>query len=253
MQTKLDILSQRAEYGATSDGPTRARIEAELRSTEKGVQFCGELSEAIQRMHADFFGEDGSRAESADPLASSEALFGEGLSGCLHHMRFTLAQLEKNRQRLHQNMTTNSRSPISAEDEAASERLKTEARTLQNCLDFCSNVEEVLESHISNIENHADGDDIIQYMVSTDGKPLLGKNKGTGNRLKQAGGHLSDVSFQQMSIDFKEISIYDKHRLKQQQPVPSTPGSATVVDGPPARDASFDKRHGSGFSLSKRV
>ncbi|KXJ87491.1 hypothetical protein Micbo1qcDRAFT_236373 [Microdochium bolleyi] len=257
VQTKLEILLRRAEYDTDADEPVRARMEAELLSTEKGIQFCGELSGAIQKIHDSFFGDEGDGGAVSESRPSSEALFGEGLSGCLHHMRFTLAQLENNRQRIQQGMGANPKAKLSAEDEAASERLQTEARTLRNCLDFCSNVDEVLESQMSNIENYADGDDIIQYMVSTDGKPLLGKNKGSGKRLKQAGGHLSDGSFQQMSQDFKEISIHEKLRQEQSPPsAPSTPSTPSAsqpttkkADGAPVQDSPFGARYGTGLPL----
>ncbi|KAH7025080.1 uncharacterized protein B0I36DRAFT_353245 [Microdochium trichocladiopsis] len=251
VQTKLDSLSRRAEYGTDTEGPVRHRIEAELRSTEKGIQFCGDLSEAIQRIHIDFFGDQGSRSAMPDPLPSSEALFGEGLAGCLHHMRFTLEQLEKNRLRLNKSMTTNPRSPLSTEDEAASKRLQTEARTLRNCLEFCTNVDEVLESHISNIENHAKGNDIIQYMVSMNDKPLHGKNEGEGDRVKQAGGHFSDESFQQMSQDFTQIVIHERERHEQART--SASDSAKKPDTRPVPHSSFGERYGTGLPLGKRT
>jgi len=251
VQTKLENLTQRAEHGTDLNEPVRARVEAELLSTEKGIQFCRELSEAIQKFHDGFFGDEGARAAAPDPVASSEALFGEGLSGCLHHMRFTLAQLEKNRERLHASIGTTPRSAMSPEDKAASEKLQTEARTIRNCLDFFSDVDEVLESRMSNIENHADGDDIIQFMVSTDGNLLQGKNRGSGKRLKQAGGHLSNDSFQQMSQDFKEISIHE--RLRQGQSSSSAASSTAKAESTDTvSNSPFGKRYGMGLPLGNQ-
>ena len=51
---------------------------------------------------------------------------------------------------------------------------------------------------MTSIENYATGC-AIQYMVSTNGKSVNGKNKGLGRYTKQIGGHLSDTSLQQLS------------------------------------------------------
>jgi hypothetical protein len=51
---------------------------------------------------------------------------------------------------------------------------------------------------MSTIENQAEGD-AIQFMVSTNGKTICGKNCGSGWRTRQVGGYMSDVSLQQLS------------------------------------------------------
>ena len=58
---------------------------------------------------------------------------------------------------------------------------------------------------MSTIENVATGD-AMQYMVSTDGKTVYGKNLGFGRRTIQIGGHLSDTSLQLLSRELLRIS-----------------------------------------------
>jgi hypothetical protein len=53
-----------------------------------------------------------------------------------------------------------------------------------------------------------EGSTVDEFMVSTDDKPLNGKNHGVGSRLKQAGAHLKEQSFQRISQDFTIISLH---------------------------------------------
>jgi hypothetical protein len=65
-----------------------------------------------------------------------------------------------------------------------------------------------LTEQMSDIENHAKGNDIIQLMVSVDGKSMKGKNYGEGDRLNQAGGHYDSRSLQLVSQNFTQISTH---------------------------------------------
>lgn len=56
------------------------------------------------------------------------------------------------------------------------------------------------------IQNCAKGD-AIQFMVSTNGKTICGKNEGLGWRTRQVGGYISDDSLQQLSRDILNISL----------------------------------------------
>ncbi|CAI6092477.1 unnamed protein product [Clonostachys chloroleuca] len=59
-------------------------------------------------------------------------------------MRFMLAHLEKIRRA----------------------KLKNEAETLRRCLASCAEVDTYVESQISNIDNHAEGNGTIEFLVS---------------------------------------------------------------------------------------
>ena len=51
---------------------------------------------------------------------------------------------------------------------------------------------------MSTIENYSTGD-AVQFMVSTNGKNICGKNRGLGWRTRQVGGYMSDAALQQLS------------------------------------------------------
>ena len=59
---------------------------------------------------------------------------------------------------------------------------------------------------MSTIENYAGGD-AIQFMVSTNGKIIYGKNRGLGWRTRQVGGYVSDTSLRQLSQDILSNNI----------------------------------------------
>lgn len=167
----------------------------------------------------------------------------------MHHMRFTLAHLEKRQKSLRERLGTGLME-ASADAQASLDKLQHEAKTLRRGLEFCSDVDAYLESQISNIENHAEGNDTIQFMVSTDGRPINGSNHGNGDRLKQAGGHFGDASLQQVSQDFTSIALHQASSKEHGTKLPAaTPDDETVPAGP---ELPFGSRHGPGFTLAKR-
>ncbi|KAF7520530.1 hypothetical protein G7054_g12731 [Neopestalotiopsis clavispora] len=252
VQQKLEVLTQRAASGPSFDEAVRRSMEEEQLSTEKGLEFCAMLSQAIEKIQVDFFGNEQDSPNSPRPDTTSEMLFGEGLDGCMHHMRFTLGQLEKHRKRIAESLSNGSTATISTREQASLNKLQAEAKTLRHCLNFCTDIDAVLESQISNIENHAEGDDTIQFMVSTDGKPVNGKNRGNGLRLKQAGGHFSEESLQQLSQDFKTISIHHQTGLQEyvRKPSISAEGGDSASHRP---ESPFGDRHGPGFTLARHL
>lgn len=181
-------------------------MEKERLSTEKALQFCTVLSEQIEQIQADF-------QKNQDSDLNSEMLFGKGLQGCMHHMCFMLAHLEKYQKSVAESLST-SLNAESAEEQASFDKLQNKAKMLQRCLVFFSDVDAYMESQISNIENHVEGDDIIQFLVLTDGKRINGKNRGIGKRQKQAGGHFREASLQQMSQDLKSIALHQSGHAK---------------------------------------
>lgn len=137
----------------------------------------------------------------------------------------------------------------SAEEQASFDKLQNKAKMLQRCLAFCSDVDTYMESQSSNIENHVEGDDIIQFLVSIDGKRINGRNRGIGKRQKQAGGHSGEASLQQMFQDFKSIALHQSGHTKH-----NTQSSAPISgDKPPIAtlQSLFGKCHGPGVMLDE--
>ncbi|KAI9146767.1 hypothetical protein HJFPF1_13505 [Paramyrothecium foliicola] len=106
-----------------------------------------------------------------------------------------------------------------------------------------------VEAHISTIKNHAQGNDTIQFMPSTDGLPLNGTNNGVGDRLKQAGGFFNDESLQQLSRDFTTIAAHQSGRKSDADTSVSIPNDKGASADP---KSPFGDRHGPGFMLAKR-
>ncbi|KAK7219275.1 hypothetical protein V2G26_007278 [Clonostachys chloroleuca] len=179
---KLEALSPRVTADSFPDAVIRHYMEKERLSTEKALQFCNVLSEQIEQIQTDF-------QNNQDPDSTSEMLFGEGLQGCMHHMRFTLARLEERQKSVAERLGSGF-NVASAEEQASFDKLRNEAKTLRHCLAFCSDVDTYAELQISNIENHAEGDDTIQFLVSTNSKPITERTEA----LARGKSRLADIS-----------------------------------------------------------
>ncbi|GBF61952.1 hypothetical protein TMEN_4473 [Trichophyton mentagrophytes] len=85
-------------------------------------------------------------------------------------------------------------------------RLREEWETARQCMNICHRADEHQKDNISVIDNYATGD-ALQFMVSTNGHTIHGKNQGLGWRTRQVGGHLSDTTVQQLSRDMSSINL----------------------------------------------
>jgi hypothetical protein len=86
-------------------------------------------------------------------------------------------------------------------------RLREEWETARKCRDICFEADRHLKENISVIDNHATGNEAVQFLVSNSQKTIHGKNRGYGDEIKQIGGHLSDQSIQKVSGDFLQMTI----------------------------------------------
>ncbi|EXA30551.1 hypothetical protein FOVG_18080 [Fusarium oxysporum f. sp. pisi HDV247] len=228
---KLDVLTSRAAANPERDEATVKYIENERLSTEKGLQLCLQLSQQIDQLQLQYATEERRTPDLFSPHPSSNLLVSEGLGGCKEYLGFALERLKRHRQKVYERINAGSSTAVSPDDKLLLDNLNDEADALRRSLNLCSNIDTYLEEKISNIENHAEGDDTIQFMVSTDGKPLHGKNHGVGSRLKQAGGHFKEQSLQQISQDFTTISLHQTGGNKSSKNTPSptiNPESASV-------------------------
>ena len=85
--------------------------------------------------------------------------------------------------------------------------LREEWSTARQCRDICSKADQHLQENISVIDNHATGDEAVQFLVANSQNTIHGKNRGYGDYIKQLGGHLNDQSIQKVSGDFLQMSI----------------------------------------------
>lgn len=90
-------------------------------------------------------------------------------------------------------------------------KLRDEWDMARQYIDIYSKADTYLKENISTINNYATGD-TIQFMMSTNGKIINGRNRGLGWRTSQVGGHLSDVSLQKLSADSSSITLRTSDR-----------------------------------------
>ncbi|GKU14516.1 unnamed protein product [Fusarium langsethiae] len=174
-------------------------------------------------------------------------LVSEGLGGCKDYIGFALERLKRHRQKVSERIGAGSSTTVSPDDKILLDNLNDEAEALRHSLNLCSNIDTYLEEKISNIVNHAEGDDTIQFMVSTDGKPLNGKNHGVGSRLKQAGGHFKEQYLQQISQDFTTISLHQTGGKK-----PSRNASSPAAQSETTTESLGTPFNGRGFTLTPK-
>lgn len=63
-------------------------------------------------------------------------------------------------------------------------RLRDEWETTRQCMNICSTTDGHPKENVSKIDNYATGD-AVQFMISTTGQVLRGKNQGLGWRTRQ--------------------------------------------------------------------
>jgi hypothetical protein len=175
-------------------------MKEERLSTERCLQICANLSEHIEQIQLNA---SGSSTSNAVP----ELIVNQGLQQCKESLASTAIKLEKHIQDIIDRMFVKSKSSLKSEDDLADlSRLRDEWKTTRECIDICSQADRHLKETVTTVENYGTGD-AVQFMVSTNGQVIHGKNRGLGWRTRQVGGHLSDESVQQLSRDMTTINI----------------------------------------------
>lgn len=230
-------------------GPDAAELQSmrdERLSTEKCLQICAQLSDHIDQIQ--LISDRGDASHGSDGLNTSpENVTNEGLQECKNSLALTARKLEKHMQDVMNRLLSQSKTTVSSEkDEQDLARLQDEWNTARQCLDICSRADNHLKENVSVIENYGTGD-ALQFMVSTNGKILHGKNRALGWRTRQVGGYVSNASIQQLSRDIAAINM---SHLRGGEP-PSTDHSTVdqrdEVEG--EMTAEFKQRYGQGFKL----
>jgi hypothetical protein len=179
-----------------------------------------------------------------DPDNIPERIISNGLQECKDSLAVTVKKLERHMKDLIDRVVTKSRTATNSEEELADiERLQEELDSARKCMDICFKADTHLKENVSTIDNYATGD-AIQFMVSTDGKTIHGRNRGLGWRTRQVGGHLSDVTVQNISRDFATIRFKGVGSES-----PASPDDATSIpDNQPEHKygSEFKERYGRG-------
>ena len=233
--------------GSNSDATELQLMKEERMSTQKCLQICASLSEHIDQIQ---LATEASGSSRMDPDTVAERLTSDGLQECKDSLALTAAKLEGHMKDLIDRMVKKSSAvSTSEEDKADLARLRDEWDTTRRCMDICSKANIHLKENISKIENYATGD-AVQFMVSTTGKTLHGKNQGLGWRTRQFGGYIDGATLQKISGDFSVLSFPSKQNASgsSNANTPSGPGDETEHS-----HGSEFKKYGQGFKLTPKA
>ena len=243
---KLETIFRQTMTESNPDATELRLIKEERLSTQKCLQICEQLSDHINQIQL-----TPKRGASSpgpiDPDAVPERVTNEGLQQCKNNLTLTAARLERHMKDIMGRLVTKSKTAMTSEDEIADlARLQEEWETARQCMDICSKADNHLKESASTIDNYATGD-AIQFMVSTNGKIIHGKNKGLGWRTRQVGGYISDTAIVHISRDMSRTSIQntgndDSFSRSNTSSVPED----TVESGPVSE---FRERYGRGIRL----
>jgi len=247
---KLEAISRHTAPESDSEATELRLIKEERMSTQKCLQICTQLSDHINQIQL-ASERSGSSPGSMDPDAISERLTAEGLQECKDSLLLTATKLEQHMSNLIDRLVTKLKAATTSEEDLADlGRLRDEWDTIHQCKEICSKADTHLKENISNIENYATGD-AVQFMVSTNDRPIHGRNRGLGWRTRQFGGHLSDASLQTISREFSNTGFPDSGNQN-----PASRGNTPPVtdDGTDNRpNPEFQERYGRGFKLQTKT
>ena len=236
---KLETIFSRTVTGSASDAAELRLIREERMSARKCLQICAQLSDHINQI----------QFTPEVPNSEPERVTAEGLQECRKSLNLTMAKLESYmRDRMDRLVTKSKTMMTSEEDFADLVKLQEEWETTRQSREICAKAEVHLQENVSTIDNYATGD-AIQFMVSTDGNIIRGKNRGVGWRTRQVGGHLSDISVQQLSRDMSSVHFQYNDGSLSHANTTSDPDNG--MENAPGSE--FKSRYGPGFKLPTKA
>lgn len=225
-------------------------IKEERSSTQRCLQICDQLSEHINQIQLNTK-RDASSPGPNDPDAIPEMVTDQGLQECRNSLAHTVARLERHMKDVMNQLVAKSKTAMTSEDEIANlARLREEWETARQSVDICSRADSYLKENVSKIDNYATGD-AVQFMVSTNGKVLHGKNRGLGWRSRQVGGYMSDTAVIHLSRDMNGITIQKvgNDGPSSQDKTPPVPDEIEET----GQSSEFGQRYGRGMSLNPKT
>ncbi|KAE9367305.1 hypothetical protein N431DRAFT_348649 [Stipitochalara longipes BDJ] len=238
---KLESIFSRTVTESASDAAELRLIKEERMSAQKCLQICAQLSEHIDQI----------QLTPEPPETVPEKYTAEGLQECKNSLNLTTAKLESYMKDRMDRLVTKSKTIMTSEEDFADlVKLQEEWETTRQSREIFAKAEMHLKQNISTIENYATGD-AIQFMVSTDGNIIHGKNRGVGWRTRQVGGHLSDLSLQQLSRDMS--SIHFQHNENDDSPSRANITPVPDYGAENAPGSPFKVRFGAGFKLPPKA
>ncbi|KAI5460841.1 hypothetical protein BGZ63DRAFT_405288 [Mariannaea sp. PMI_226] len=242
---KLGTILEHTVAKSSPDAIELRRLEAERKSTLKGLEICRQLSDHIRQISLNNAKkeqeEDNVDTENpAQSETSSHSIVNAGLQECRYQLSQTSTQLEDILRGIMDRLTLKSESFLSQDEQEEFKRLRDESQAIRQALGICSKAETRLQENVSVIENYATGDETVQFLVSTNEKTINGKNTGFGWRQRQIAGHFDNETVRQLSQDAFKENISPQNIGKENSRSPPL-GSKN--------DAEFDDRYGRGRTL----
>lgn len=215
-------------------------IKEERFSALRCLQICDQLSRHINQIQ--LTEEDSEPPGGIDLDSTSEKITKEGLEACKDSLALTAARLEKHMKELTGRIVMRSKATLMSKEEADDlERLHEQWEAARQCIGYCSIAQKHLKENVTTVDNYGTGDN-VQFLVSTRGQIIHGRNRGMGWRNRQVGGHLSDASVQQLSRDLSAV-VLQEPRLDAAAPrSTSAPVSVSTNEDGSATDS--NGRHG---------
>jgi len=246
---KLETIFRQTVAESTLDATEIKLIKDEKLSTEKCLQICDQLSDHINQIQL-----TSKRSASSpgldDPDTIPERVTNVGLQECKNSLILTAARLEKHMKDLMDRLVAKSKTAMSSENEVADlVRLQEEWETTRQCMDVCSKAHTHLNENITTIENYGLGD-AVQFMVSTNGSVVHGKNRGLGWRTRQVGGYLSDAAVVHLSRDMSRTAFQNTENDGPSSRSNTLSVPAETVRSEPVSE--FRERYGRGISLASK-
>jgi hypothetical protein len=247
---KVESIFSRTVTESESDAADLRLMKEERLSAQKCLQICAQLSDHISQIQLRPIERSRSPSGRSDTDSLPEIITNKGLQECKESLRITAGKLEQYMVDVLDQLIARSKTTLASEEDITNlARLREEWETTRQGIDICSRADNHLKSDISIIENYATGDETIQFLVSTDGKTIHGKNRGLGFKNKQVGGHFSDISLQQISRDISGVSLQAiDHAASSRDNTHMVRDDGVEQESNPE----FQERHGPGFKLKAK-
>ena len=254
LNDKVESILQRARPESAPASAELQAIEEQRRSTLKCLQICAKLSAHLEAVEItpDASSRDSSgNAAAADPGPAS--IMNEGVREWQDSLRNTTKRLNDCNESLIRRMVALAKTGCTSSSDAAEIlRIETDIESNRRFLDICYEADRQAKKKISQIDNFATGDDNVQFLGSTDGNVVQGKNRLFGLRNQQLGGHIDGTTLQKVIQTNARIAIapggVDLQGLKD-----ATSSSPEVAGRGDAQEPGFDGRYGNGHKLSPTV
>ncbi|KAL4942535.1 hypothetical protein BDV06DRAFT_161609 [Aspergillus oleicola] len=205
---KLEQVFGHAVDNLDSDATELRLMKKERLNVEICLQICAHLSDHLNQIQVTH---EPSSPESVESDVMPEIITSKGLQECKNSLLLTKEKLERRLKilmdALVDALVTNSKAGRAPEEDIASTiNMLEEWETILKCLDICSQADKHAKEAISSFDKHSTGD-AIQFLISTNGSMIHGRNRGLGWRTRQVGGLISDAMLQQLSLDMCTVDF----------------------------------------------